>query len=124
MNSSLNPHSSKCYKILYVGASHSLVCLLRQKLKTRGCQVVRCPDGWQARLFLQSSIPYDILIFDQNVSGLSRSELCALIRLLSHRQVTPVLLRQNISIEYELAYDLGLVRTIEQLLGIDKVEIG
>ncbi len=123
MNSSLNPQPGTSYRILYVGASHSLLCLLKQKLEPQGCQVVRCPDGCQARLFLQSNIAYDLFIFDQKVSGISSSDLCSLIRLLSHRYATPVLLRRNTSSEYELPHHLGLAKRIEQLLGIGTVEI-
>ncbi len=92
MNSSPRHQPQDHYRILYAGVSHTLLESLRESLGPRGCEVLRCPDGRQARLFVESKIHYDLLLFDEELSGLSCADLCSLTGLLSHRQHTPVLI--------------------------------
>ena len=108
------------YRILYAGVSHTLLKSLRQNLGPKGCEVVRCPDGWQARLFVQSKIHYDLLLFDDELSGLSCADLCSLAALLSHRQHTPVLIHigEGLQKRPTRLTEWELVSKIMSLLGL------
>lgn len=69
------------HRILYVGNNLALLAHLEAKLQD--CQIVRCPDGYTARLFI-AGINYSFLLFDEELpdaTGLDLAEFsCSLAR--------------------------------------------
>jgi DNA-binding response OmpR family regulator len=120
MNSSQHHQLKDRHRILYAGANLALLEILKNNLEPWECRVMRCPDGWQARRFIQSHIHYDLFVFDDDVSGLSSSDLCCLARLLSHRQHTPILIykkKVECLSEWETRRQFEFVKRIKCLLG-------
>jgi len=73
------------YRILYVGSDCAPLQFLTNALQD--CLIVRCPNDYQARLFLKSNIKYSLLLFEASRQG---AELECFARSLEHREHTPV----------------------------------
>ena len=88
------------HRILYVGLDLNLLQLLKGILK--GCHIVRCPGGSNARLFIESDIEYSLLLFDDEPMDTTGAELKRFAHSLEHRKRTPVII-------YKKSDDLNLL---------------
>jgi DNA-binding response OmpR family regulator len=79
-------------RILYAGHDLLLLQFLQQVLAD--CRVVRCPNGSQARLFIEK-IKYWLLVFDEELPDTSREALKEFARLLSRRGAPPIMIVQG-----------------------------
>ena len=116
------------HRILYVGRDHSLLDFLRDILRKTDDSIVRCPDGRDARLFIESDIKYSLLLFDDALTDTSGVELAQFARSLKHRTTTPIVI---LSVDkargmvaglfFEKPYDVGsIVETMSRLLNTDE----
>ena len=100
-------HPRYSQRILYVGRDHSLSKFLSDELED--CQVVRCPDGSQARVFIEH-IKYSLLLFDEELPDTTGRALMRFARSLTRRKRTPtIILNKLTSLE-------GLASVIPHLL--------
>lgn len=81
------------HRILYVGLNLTLLRSLQAALPD--CKVVRSAGGSDARLLIESNIPYSLLIFDDEPLNTTGTELKCFARSLAHRQQTPVIIYQK-----------------------------
>jgi PleD family two-component response regulator len=86
------------YRILYAGNDHALEKYLQDELED--CQVVRCPNGSQARLFIKG-INHSLLLFDELLPDATGEELERFTRSLVKREHTPVIIFKK-SDDFEL----------------------
>lgn len=100
-------HPAFSRRTLYAGSNLALLQFLQSTLED--CAVVRCPDGSQARLFIEH-IQYSLLLFDEELPDTTGQELADFARQFSHKQHTPVLIIKK-SDSFEL-----LASTITRLL--------
>lgn len=97
----------------YVGQDYALLAALRGRLAELDCLVVRCPANGvpEARLFIESEIPYDVFLFDAALVGATGAELARFALSLPHRAGMPVLIVQE-------ADDItALAERVSRLLG-------
>jgi DNA-binding response OmpR family regulator len=94
-------------RILYAGSDLALAKFLQDELED--CQVIRCPNGSQARLFIER-INYSLLLFDEALPDATGRELACLTRGLAKRQCSLIIV-VKMSDDFEL-----LAGTIKRLL--------
>jgi len=75
------------YRILYAGRDVALLRYLQSELGD--CAIVRCPNGAQARLFIEH-IEYALLLFDGALPDMTGRELARFAGRLAKREGTPV----------------------------------
>jgi DNA-binding response OmpR family regulator len=97
------------YRILYAGSDLALARFLQDELEE--CQVIRCPNGSQARLFIEK-INYSLLLFDEALPDATGRELACFARGLAHRQCSLAIVVKR-SDEFELLAD-----AIKRLLAV------
>ncbi|HLL77339.1 MAG TPA: tetratricopeptide repeat protein [Pyrinomonadaceae bacterium] len=61
-------------------------------LEAAGFRVVTCPDGFLALMKMEGPDGYDLLLFDNDLPGVSGLELARHARRLSHRKQTPIIM--------------------------------
>jgi hypothetical protein len=82
-------HQMFSRRILYVGHDLALLEFLRDAIED--CQIVRCPNGSQARLFIQG-IDYSLLLLDEALPDTTGAVLSRFTRELARREHTPVVI--------------------------------
>jgi DNA-binding response OmpR family regulator len=88
------------YRILYVGRDLALTVFLKDALNPLDCYVVRCPRGTEARIFIESEMPYiggsaikySLFLFDEQLPDMTGIELAQLTRSIKHRAATPIVI--------------------------------
>lgn len=80
------------YRLLYVGDDLDVLKLVRDGLKDEGWFVVRWPGNASAVGLLRGRVEYDLMLFEQELSGTSGIELVLLARSLEQRAETPIIL--------------------------------
>jgi DNA-binding response OmpR family regulator len=80
------------HRLLYVGNDLDMMNSLQEALRPEGWFVVRSPDGSTARLFLASRIPYDFLLFDEELTDTSGMKMVRFARTLEQRRRTPIII--------------------------------
>jgi DNA-binding response OmpR family regulator len=80
-------HLRGAYRILYAGRELALLKYLREELAD--CAIVRCPNGTQARLFIERT-GYSLLLFDEALPDTTGRELASFAGTLAKREGTPV----------------------------------
>jgi CheY-like chemotaxis protein/tetratricopeptide (TPR) repeat protein len=78
--------------ILHVEDSKLVSDAVRETLKREGWKVELCADGERALRLLESKVPYDLLLFDNDLPGMSGLELVRRARKLVHRRETPIVM--------------------------------
>jgi CheY-like chemotaxis protein len=78
--------------ILYVEDHKLLLLYVKDILEAQGWLVETCQDGTRALEIIQSASPYDVLIFDNGLPGMSGLELVRHARRLTHRRRTPIIM--------------------------------
>jgi CheY-like chemotaxis protein len=76
--------------ILYAEDHAAVRLAVRDRLVMEGWTVEACADGGAALAAMLSEVRYDLLLFDNDLPGLSGLELTARARTLAHRRETPV----------------------------------
>ena len=74
---------------------------VRAVLEDAGWQVETCVNGAEARRKLSSHVHYDLLIFNNQLPGVSGIELLRHMRSLPHRRRTPVIVLSASNVEAE-----------------------
>jgi CheY-like chemotaxis protein len=80
------------FRILYLGADLELIAAVRQVLTSPDYRLVACSDRESTVLFLESEIPYDLLLIDLEWRGIAGMKLTEIAHSLGHRQGMPVIL--------------------------------
>jgi CheY-like chemotaxis protein len=104
--------------ILHVEDNKLVAEAVRDTLKYEGYSVVMCRDGSSALEILQSTEPYALLIFDNELPDISGLELTRRARQISHRRRTPIIMLSASDCERE-AWRAGVdafLRKPEQML--------
>lgn len=78
--------------ILYVEDNEMMRLLVQEMLEAEGWRVDVCADGTIARGKLESDDYYDLLLFDNDLPGISGLELTRHARRLDHRRHTPIVI--------------------------------
>jgi CheY-like chemotaxis protein len=78
--------------LLYVEDHKLLLLYVKDLLEAQGWHVETCQDGIRALEIIESTRPYDVLIFDNGLPGLSGLELVREARRLTHRRRTPIIM--------------------------------
>lgn len=78
--------------ILYVEDNVLVLLAVRDSLELEGWRVETCSDGLAALARIENEAHYDLLLFDNELPGLSGIELAVRARALAHRRRTPVVI--------------------------------
>lgn len=78
--------------ILHVEDNRMVAGAVKETLELEGWVVESLSDGALALAHLRGEKPYDVLVFDHELPGLSGLELVAETRRLAHRQQTPIIM--------------------------------
>ena len=93
--------------ILHVEDNKTISETVRDTLKYEGYRVELCSDGSKALSILQNREPYALLIFDNELPGLSGIELTYRVRQMAHRRRTPIIMLSASDVEKE-AWQAGI----------------
>lgn len=116
--------------ILCVEDYKLLLVYVKEMLEEQGWLVETCQDGMKALEIIESGSPYNVLILDHSLPGMSGLELVRRARCLTHRRRTPiVILSVNDSARAALAAGAdaflkkpeeinAIVKTIKRLTGV------
>jgi CheY-like chemotaxis protein len=115
--------------ILHVEDNRQLAGAVKETLAEEGWRVETCADGVEALHQLAGETRYDLLLFDNEVPGVSGIELVRRARGLSHRKETPIIMfsasdseanarRAGVDAFLRKPQDIArLVETVGRLLG-------
>ncbi len=78
--------------ILYVEDNKMLINAVKDTLELEGWSVEICEDGTAALSVIESNSHYDLLLFDNDLPGVSGLELVRRARQLRHRKRTPIIM--------------------------------
>lgn len=78
--------------ILYVEDHKLLLLYVKDLLEAQVWRVETCQDGTRALEIIESANPYDVLILDNGLPGMSGLELIRCARRLTHRRRTPIIM--------------------------------
>lgn len=84
--------ASQDITILYVEDNKALSSAMKNTLESEGWSVETCEDGTAALSVTESSDHYDLLLFDNDLPGVSGMELVRRARQLQHRRHTPIVM--------------------------------
>lgn len=121
------------FRLLYLGNDLKFITALRQALDEAVCLLVTCADREGALLFLDSDLPYDVLLIDYAWRKKDGLEIARLARKLAHRKRMPILLiggarlsRQTRAVAEEAGVTTCVLKTqdipevIRRLIGREK----
>ncbi|HEV7798473.1 MAG TPA: response regulator [Pyrinomonadaceae bacterium] len=77
---------------MYLGTDLKLIAAVRQVLTVRDYRLIACSDRGGAVMFLESEIPYDLLLIDLEWQGTEGLKMAQLARSLRHRKRMPTIL--------------------------------
>ncbi|HUS09038.1 MAG TPA: response regulator [Pyrinomonadaceae bacterium] len=80
------------YRLLYLGNDLEFIAAMRQVLPEPDYLLVSCSDWGGAVLFLNSDIPYDLMLIDFDWRGKKGLELARLAQSLAHREDMPIVM--------------------------------
>jgi CheY-like chemotaxis protein/Tfp pilus assembly protein PilF len=78
--------------ILHVEDSRLVSDAVKDRLKAEGWRVEVCADGERAWRKIEGNAPYDLLLVDNDLPGVSGLELVRRARKLTHRRNTPIIM--------------------------------
>ena len=78
--------------ILYAEDFQPVKHIVKETLELEGWRVEDCDDGLTALRHIESRAPYDLILLDDELPGLTGLELVARARALDHRRHTPVVM--------------------------------
>jgi CheY-like chemotaxis protein/tetratricopeptide (TPR) repeat protein len=106
--------------ILHVEDNEAVTNFIRDALSAEGLQVDHCADGTAALDMLKSAAPYDLIIVDNDLPGLSGLELVLRAKSMPHRRNTPIIMLSGDAIEKE-AWRAGVNEFLRKPGDIDRV---
>ena len=78
--------------ILYAEDFPTVKLIVKETLELEGWRVEDCDDGFTALSRIESGEPYDLILLDDDLPGLSGIELAARARALRHLSRTPIIM--------------------------------
>lgn len=114
--------------ILYAEDFPPVKLIVKETLELEGWRVEACDDGLTALRQIESSEPYDLILLDNDLPGISGVELALRARALRHRRHTPIIMLSATERRYDASAAgvniflkkpegmSSLVETIKQLL--------
>ena len=78
--------------ILYVEDNRLVLYMVKETLELEGWQVETCEDGLKALGRIEGAAPFDLILLDNDLPGMSGLELARQARLMRHRRRTPILM--------------------------------
>jgi CheY-like chemotaxis protein len=87
--------------VLHVEDDPAVAAAVRGTLEAEGCRVETCADGGEALARLQRTAPYDLLLLDLELPGISGLDLTREVRALAHRRSLPLIVFSASDLERE-----------------------
>lgn len=106
--------------ILHVEDNKAVARLIQDTLGAEGMHVDSCIDGATALEVLKSDAPYDAIIVDNDLPGLSGLELVLRVRSMAHRRNTPIIMLSGDDCEKE-AWRAGVSDFLRKPEAVDQV---
>jgi len=106
--------------ILHVEDNKAVGRLIQDALGAEGMHVDSCLSGATALEVLKSDAPYDAIIVDNDLPGLSGLELVLRVRSMAHRHSTPIIMLSGDDIEKE-AWRAGVKAFLRKPDAVDEV---
>lgn len=111
---------SSCISILHVEDNKGIAKLVNEMFAAEEWRVEHCPDGDSALRKLTGNEHYDLLLIDNELSGLSGLELVERVRKMTHRRRTPIVMLSGSDCETE-AWAAGVNEFLRKPEDIDQV---
>ncbi len=106
--------------VLHIEDNKAVSSLVQDTLAAEGMHVDSCLNGMTALETLKSDSPYDVLIVDNDLPGLSGLELVLRVRSMAHRRATPIIMLSGDDCERE-AWRAGVKAFLRKPEGVDQV---
>ena len=106
--------------ILHIEDYKVVARLIRDTLGAEGMHVDSCLSGTAALEILRSDAPYDVIIVDNDLPGLSGLELVLRVRSMAHRRNTPIIMLSGDDCEKE-AWRAGVNAFLRKPENVDRV---
>jgi CheY-like chemotaxis protein len=106
--------------ILHVEDNKVITRLLQDSLMPEGMRVDSCINGTTALEILRGKAPYEVIIVDNDLPGLSGLELVLRVRSMPHRRETPIIMLSGDNCEKE-AWRAGVNDFLRKPEDIEKV---
>ncbi len=106
--------------VLHVEDNKAVSSLVQDTLATEGMHADTCLNGMTALEILKSDSPYDVIIVDNDLPGLSGLELVLRVRSMAHRRGTPIIMLSGDDCEKE-AWRAGVGAFLWKPEGVDKL---
>lgn len=106
--------------ILHIEDNKAVSGLVQDVLGAEGAHVDSCLSGTTALEILRSETPYDLIIVDNDLPGLSGLELVLRLQAMPHRRQTPVIMLTGNDCEAE-AWRAGVKAFLRKPEGIDEL---
>src|SRR5713226_3514738 len=106
--------------ILHVEDNKVVARLIQDTLGAEGMHVDSCISGATALEILKSDAPYDAIIVDNDLPGLSGLELVLRVQSMAHRYNTPIIMLSGNNCEKE-AWRAGVKAFLRKPEGVDQV---
>lgn len=90
------------FRVLYLSDDLEFLAALRRVLTEPAYMLVACSDRGGAVLFLESDIPYDLLLLDFDWREQEGLELARLAQSLKHRKKMPIVMVAAKGVDHEL----------------------
>jgi CheY-like chemotaxis protein len=116
---------SQTTRILHVEDNEVIADAVREMLESEGWKVEMCADGTAAHEKITGHTHYDILIFDNDLSGVNGLDLIRHARQLPHRRRTPIIMLTASDFEREArgaGADAFLSKTRDTTIIINTIE--
>jgi len=106
--------------ILHVEDDKAVLDVVHDVLGAKGLRVDSCVSGRRALEILRSNTPYDLVIVDNDLPGLSGLELVLRLQAMPHRRKTPVIMLTGDECETE-SWRAGVKAFLRKPEGIDEL---
>jgi DNA-binding NtrC family response regulator len=106
--------------ILHVEDDKAVSDVVQDILGSKGLRIDSCVSGSQALEILRSHTPYDLVVVDNDLPGLSGLELVLRLQAMPHRRKTPVIMLTGDECEAE-SWRAGVKAFLRKPEGIDQL---
>ncbi|HYV24658.1 MAG TPA: response regulator [Pyrinomonadaceae bacterium] len=108
------------FSILHVEDNKAVSDVVEDMLGAKGLRVDSCVSGSEALEILRSQTPYDLVVVDNDLPGLSGLELVLRLQAMPHRRRTPVIMLTGDECEAE-SWRAGVRAFLRKPEGIDEL---
>jgi CheY-like chemotaxis protein len=108
------------FSILHIEDNKAVSEVVQDMLKAKGLRVDSCLSGSEALEILRSHTPYDLVVVDNDLPGLSGLELVLRLQAMPHRRRTPVIMLTGDDCEAE-SWRAGVKAFLRKPEGIDQL---